>query len=341
MTKILVTGASGYIAKHIVLLLLRAGYQVRASVRSPQRADQVRAAMQAHLSSHIDLEKALSFVELDLNADAGWTAAMEEIDTLIHTASPFPYAPPDSEDELIRPAVDGTLRALKAAAQKGVRRVIMTSSTAAVVYGDGPEPGASFDESHWTDVNHPTCSAYSKSKTLAEQAAWEFIANEAPEINLTCINPGLVLGAPLDNYYGTSMRVIARLMAARDPAVPRLGFSGVDIRDVATAHVEAISRQATFGKRILVVSGFLWFREIAVAVKSAFPQHRIATREAPNWLIRFLGLFSSQIRGIVPLLGVQFKISNRRARDLLDMEFSDPRKSAVESAKFISNRIHK
>jgi len=338
MTKVLVTGASGYIAKHIVLQLLQAGYEVRASVRSQQRTDQIRSAIESHINADIDLERVLTFVELDLNSDNGWSQALSGVDVLMHTASPFPSKSPDDESELIRPAVDGTLRALKAAAQNEVKRVILTSSTASVVYGEGPETGKPFDESHWTDTDHPGCSTYSKSKTLAEKAAWDFVANNAKDINLTCINPGFVFGPPLDENFGTSMEVIARLIRGKDPAIPRLGFACVDVRDVATAHIRAIDLPDTYGKRILAVSGFLWFQDIAAAVKTAYPRRRIATRLAPDWLIKFLGLFDKQIRGIVPLLGLQFQVSNQRARNLLGMEFIDPRESAVESARFLIDR---
>ena len=340
MKQVLVTGASGYIAKHIVLQLLQSGYKVRGSVRSMSRSGEVRSAVQSELDGTVDLDEMLSFVELDLMHDDGWDEALTGIDVLVHTASPFPLTSPKDENELIRPAVDGTLRALKAAHSNGVKRVVMTSSTASVLYGDLPEGGAAYDESHWTDVNHPACSSYSKSKTLAEKAAWEFVETDGHDIDLTCINPGFVLGAPLDTTYGTSLEVMARMISGKDPAVPQLGFASVDVRDVAAMHVGAIANENSIGKRILSVSQFLWFVDLARTAKAEFPDRKIPTRLAPNWLIRFLSLFDGQIRTIVPLLGKSFDVSNQRAKSLLDVEFRDPRDSAIESIRYlIDNKL--
>ena len=316
MKKVLVTGASGYIAKHIILQLLQNGYQVRGSLRTMQRAKEVRDAVAPHLPDTVHLDEALSFVPLDLMSDQGWDAALHGMDVLLHTASPFPMGTPAHEDDLIRPAVDGTLRALRAAQTNGVTRVILTSSTAAVIYGDQLQMREPIDEAHWTDVQHPTCNSYSKSKTLAEKAAWAFVEEQFPECRLTTINPGFVLGPPLDLNYGTSMQVMVRLLSAKDPALPKVGFSCVDVRDVAHIHVAAIDRENTFGLRLLAVSGFLWFDGLARSIKSAFPERKIITRVAPHWLIKLLGLFDRQIRQITPMLGVRFDVSNKRAKSL-------------------------
>ena len=340
MTKVLVTGASGYIAKHIVLQLLQAGYQVRGSVRSLSRGEEIIEAVRPHLDPEFAIDDNLSFVALDLNADEGWTEAMQGVDVLMHTASPFPMSAPKHEDELIRPAVDGTLRALRAANSAGISRVVLTSSTASVIYRQLPAKGEAFDESHWTDVDYPTCAPYAKSKTLAERAAWDFIENDAPNIQMTTINPGFVLGAPLDDNFGTSMKTIKRLLSGKDPALPQVGFASVDVNDVAAAHVGAIDNLETYGCRILVVERFMWFADIAHAVAKAFPNRKIVTRLAPNWLIRFLGLFDQQVRSIAPLLGQQFAVSNGRAKDLLAINFTDTRKSVVESARYlIDNKL--
>ena len=176
MTKVLITGASGYIGKHITLQLLNQGYEVRASVRKLSKADEVRNAVKPHLIDSSNLDTRLTFVELDLEKDAGWDVALSGIDVLMHTASPFPIASPKDENDLIRPAVDGTLRALKAAKKAGVKRVILTSSNASVYGRDLPAGKTEYDETMWTDVTHPIGrQAYTKSKTLAEQAAWDFV----------------------------------------------------------------------------------------------------------------------------------------------------------------------
>ncbi len=335
MTKVLVTGASGYIAKHIVLQLLQAGYEVRASVRSPDRADQILRAVKSHLNITTDAALPLTFVELDLNRDKGWAAALQDIDVLMHTASPFPIDTPVDDEELIRPAVDGTRRALGAAVENGVKRIVLTSSTAAVVYRAPIEAGLPFDESHWSVPHHPACNAYGKSKTLAEMAAWEFVETHATGCDFTTINPGLAIGPALDDRIGTSLQVVQRLLLAKDPALPKIGFACVDVRDVAAAHVRAIDRPATFGKRILAVSEFVWFHELATILSTAYPDRRIPTRLAPAWMIKSLALFNRRVRAVVPNLGVEFNISNQRAIDLLGINFLEPEKSILESARFL------
>jgi len=299
------------------------------------RAEEVRRAVRPHLGDDFDLNSMLSFVELDLTRDEGWLEAVKTVDIVMHTASPFPIDLPKHEDDLIRPAVDGTIRALKAARDAGVKRVIVTSSTASVVYRDAPTQGNWYSEEDWTDTNHASCAAYAKSKTLAEKAAWTYIENEAPDISLTTINPGLVLGPPLDGAFGTSIQVIVRLMGAKDPALPRLGFSTVDVRDIAAMHVRTIDRPSTFGLRILGVSAFTWFEQIASTLKAEFPQRRIATRVAPDWIIKILGLFDKQIRSIVPNLSQRSDVSNDRARKLLDMDFIDPQQTVVDTAHYL------
>jgi dihydroflavonol-4-reductase len=336
--KVLVTGASGYIAKHIVLNLLQAGYQVRGSVRSPRKADEVGAAVRSHLQK--DPGTSLTFVELDLNRDEGWAEALSGIDILMHTASPLPMKQPDDEDELIRPAVDGTLRALNAAVDNGINRIVVTSSTAAVAYRDPLPDNQPLDEGHWTDTSHPTCMPYARSKTLAERAAWDFIRTIAPTCHLTTINPSLVLGPPLDEHIGTSLQILVRLLSAKDPALPKLSLSCVDVRDIADMHVRAIDCEATFGKRIIGLSKSVWIRDIALTIKAAHPQRRIVTRIAPNWLIKIAGLFDRQVGSIVPGLGTKPNMSNERARNLLDMDFIDVDQSVVDSVNFLTdNRL--
>lgn len=323
---VLLTGITGFLAKHIALGLLNAGYTVRGSLRSPARADEVRDALRGHLKDAAALDR-LSFVPLDLARDEGWAEAMAGCDVLMHTASPFPLDQPKDENEVIRPAVDGTLRALKAATEAGVHRVILTSSTVAVsgYAGDGR-----IDESNWTDLNGPGITPYIKSKTLAEQAAWTH-AEAHPELKLTVINPGFILGPALDAHYGTSLQVIERVLAAKDPAIPQFGFSTVDVRDVADMHVAAIAMPASEGKRILSVADFLWFSGIAQTVAARYPDRRIVTRRAPNLLVRLLAVFDPTLRQIVPSLGKRSDVSNARAREVFGMSFR-PLDEAVATA---------
>ncbi len=340
MARVLVTGASGFIAKHIVLQLLQAGHTVIGSLRSPKRQDEVRAAVANHLDGD-DWQNRLLFVTLDLGSDDGWDGALKGVDVLMHTASPFPLAQPENEDDLIRPAVDGTLRALKAAKANGIGRVILTSSAVAVMTGDMPAGKTSFDEADWSDLTHPTMTPYGKSKTLAEQAAWDFVQNDAPEINLTTINPVLVLGPPLDDKFGTSIAIVERVLAAKDPAIPRFGLPIVDVRDVATMHVKALEMpEETRAKRFLATNGFLWFIDVAKALKAAYPNHKIITRQAPNWLVRVLAIFDKEIRTmVVPQLGITPQVSNARARTVMGMEFISPKDAVLASADVLLKTV--
>ena len=334
---ILVTGASGYIAKHIVLQLLEAGYRVRGSVRNLDRGEEVRNAVAARLTGP-PAAKNLEFVELDLNKDDGWAGALDGVDALLHTASPFPMVQPDNPDDLIRPAVDGTLRALKAASAAGVERVVLTSSSVAVLGADHPLNGTAYNEADWTDPDHRHATPYARSKTLAEQAAWDFVANQATGLKLTTINPGLVVGPPLDDAFGTSIALVERVLKAKDPALPDVGFPVVDVRDIAAMHVRALERPETAGERFVGVADFLRFVDLATALKAALPDRKIVTFVAPHFLIRLIGLFDKAVRTIIPDLGKMKRIDNAKARDVLGIEFADPRTAIVDSARFLLER---
>jgi dihydroflavonol-4-reductase len=339
MTTVLLTGASGYIGKHITLQLLNQGYFVRASVRSFSKSSEVINAVSPHLLDASTLDARLTFVELDLEKDAGWDSALRGVDVLIHSASPFPIASPKDENELIRPAVDGTLRALKAAKAAGVHRVILTSSNAAVYGCDLPEDKSEYDESMWTDINHPIGRvAYTKSKTLAERAAWEFVNSQAPEIALTTINPVLVLGAPLDDNFGSSISVVERILKGKDPMLPDLRFPIVDVRDVAKIHVDSIKNESTKGERILASSETYSFVEIAKYLKSIYPQSKVKTAKAPSAIIKLLSLFDGEIKAVLPLLGKPMVTSGAKAKRLFGMKFIPVEVSLRESADYLVQR---
>ena len=336
MRKVLVTGASGYIGKHIVLELLNRGFEVRASVRDLSKGEEVKKAVSAHLDSSVDLKKSLTFVELDLEKDSGWDQALEGVDVLMHTASPFPIASPKNEDEVIVPAVQGTLRALKAAHSAGVKRVILTSSVAAIYGTDLPSGKSAFDETIFTDINHPIGrQTYTKSKALAEAAAWDYVRKNAPEIQLTTINPVLVLGAPLDEKYGSSVSIIQRLLKGSDPMLPDLSFSIVHVKDVAKMHVDAISNNSTISERIIASSAPLSFVETAKVLQKAFPDRKLKTMQAPNFVIRILGLFDGDIKAIIPMLGDRTPVSSAKAQRIFDMKFISAEDAVVETAKFL------
>jgi dihydroflavonol-4-reductase len=244
MTKVFLTGASGFIAKHILRELFEKGYDVRASVRSEKRKEELQALFP---------DATFEFAMLDLSSDDGWAEALEGCDVLMHTASPFPLSEPKDPQDLIRPAVDGTLRAMKAAEAAGIKRVILTSSCAAI-YKQADKPKATpSDETNWTTPDDPSVGAYEASKTLAEKAAWDFVA-EHPDMALTTINPGAVFGPPMDGRFGASLELVEQLMTGKIPMAPPTDMVTVDVRDVARMHVAAIELEATKGERFAAVS---------------------------------------------------------------------------------------
>jgi dihydroflavonol-4-reductase len=329
MTKsVLLTGVSGFIAKHCALAFLKAGYSVRGTVRKLDRSSEVRAALSPHLTP-LELSR-LSFMQADLERDIGWPEAMAGMDAVIHTASPFPIAQPRNADELIRPAVEGTRRVLNAAAAAGVQRVVLTSSTVAII--DLTQNRVQ-DESDWCNTDAPGVTAYARSKTLAEQAAWALA--EEKGLRLTTINPGLVLGAPLDGAYGSSVRLVRRLLSGKDPMQPNLGFPIVDVRDVATMHLRALERPDSVGNRIIASAGSLSMVQMGRILARAYPDRRIATRLAPTLLLRLLGLFDAEVRSILPALGHMGRVSNVRAISALGMSFTPPEEALLATAAFV------
>jgi dihydroflavonol-4-reductase len=337
--RVLVTGASGFIAKHIVLALLNAGHTVRGTLRTPAREAEVRAAVAPHLTDPAALDR-LTFVALDLEQDGGWDTAMAGMSVLMHTASPFPIEQPKDPAVLIRPAVEGTLRALRAAKAAGIGRVILTSSTVAVLNTELPAGRTHHNEGDWSDLDSPTATPYVRSKTLAERAAWDFVAGEGAGMALTVINPSFVMGPPLDQHFGSSVGVIRRILRGRDPMMPKLGLTCVDVRDIAALHLAALEQPGTAGQRIIGAAGEMWMDEMAKAIKAAYPARRIPTGIAPKPLLRLLGIFDGQIRAILPAIGKMERIDNTRARAVLGRDLIPPREALLASADFIvSNRL--
>ena len=324
---VLLTGISGFIAKHIALKLLNAGYTVRGTVRKLDRAEEVRLALRPHLTDPAALDR-LTFTACDLESDIGWDAAMAGITAVIHTASPFPTTSPKDVMVLICPAVEGTLRVLKAARKAGVMRMVQTSSYVAVGHR---ADGHVHDETDWLAPDAPGNTAYAKSKVLAERAAWDFVGGEGQGMALTVINPGFVLGPPLDANFGDSIGIVRRILRGKDPMIPDLYFTVVDVRDVAEMHLRALQRPETAGKRYLAVAGTLSFADMARVLKAAYPDRRVPTRTAPTVLIRLLALFDPQIKAIVPILGRVERATSARAQSEMGMRFISP-EGAVRAA---------
>jgi nucleoside-diphosphate-sugar epimerase len=316
MSKVLVTGGSGFIGSHTIVQLLQAGHEVRTTIRNLQREGDVRAMLR---NGGAEPGSRLSFVAADLNADAGWAQAVAGCEYVIHVASPLPSAVPKHEDELIVPARDGALRVLRAARDAGVKRVVLTSSFAAVGYGYKPRT-APFDETNWTHLDGADVAPYTKSKALAERAAWDFIGKEGGGLELSVVNPVAVFGPVLGPDYSTSILIVQRLMDGALPGSPKLCFGVVDVRDVADLHLRAMTHPAAKGERFLAVAGdFLWMREIARILKSRMGSdgRRVPTRELPNWMVRLASLRDPAIKLILPELGKRKSATNEKARRML------------------------
>lgn len=314
-TTVLVTGASGFIAQHVVLRLLADGFRVRGTVRSALRADDVRAVIAEH---HGDTDR-LEMVTADLQSDDGWDAAVRGCRFVLHVASPVPFRPPRNADDIIAPARDGALRVLSAAGRAGVQRVVLTSSVAAVIYGHARD-GRVYDESDWSRLTTGV-GAYERSKTIAERAAWHHVAARPPDdrVELVAVNPGMVFGPILGPDYSTSGEIVRKLLRRELPGCPDVGWAPVDVRDVADAHVLAMLAPPAAGKRFLLAIDHAWLREIAVILDREYRSrgYRIRTNPMPGWLLRVISVWDHTARLAVHDLGKRQDVSSQRARQLL------------------------
>ena len=321
-TTVLVTGATGFIAQHCVVQLLNEGYCVRGTVRSIARGSKLKDSLAPHVAEGAGALDRFDIVAADLTADDGWADAVTGCRYVLHVASPLPRTPPKHEDELIVPARDGALRVLEAAAEGGVERVVLTSSVAAVLYGR--DRSRTFDETDWSDIDARTIGAYEKSKTIAERAAWDFVASTAGDsgLELTTINPGLVLGPILDEDYGTSGEVIKKLFDRDFPACPDLNWAVVDVRDVAAAHIAAMTTPAAAGQRFICAIENHSLLDIARILDKHFSNQgfRIPTGKLPSFAMRLVALFDKTARLGLNDLDVRQNVDNSKIKEVLGWE---------------------
>jgi nucleoside-diphosphate-sugar epimerase len=311
---VLVTGGSGYIGSWCVIGLLQQGYTVRTTVRDLRREGEVRAGV----ASMVDPGNRLSVHAANLIADEGWDAAAEGAEYVLHVASPLGVPPPKDPNDLIVPARDGALRAIRAAIKAGVSRVVMTSSVAATSPPPGSGDGTS-DETVWTNPDDPGVDAYARSKTIAERAAWDLIGESGGATSLAVVNPGLVLGPVLGRDFSDSVQIVQRLLAGKVPGLPRLGFNIVDVRDVADLHIRAMTDPAAAGQRLIGAGDFAWMADIAAILRAHLgaAAAKVPTAKAPDVLLHLVALFDRDLRSVTPWLGRRHAFTSAKAQALL------------------------
>ncbi|MBZ8132982.1 aldehyde reductase [Afifella sp. IM 167] len=323
---VLVTGGTGFIAQYCILALLEAGYRVRTTVRSLGREAEVRDHLRLGGAEPGDR---LTFVVADLTADAGWAEATAGCAYVMHGASPTPTGDQTTEDEWIRPAVDGNLRVLRAARDTGVKRVVLTSAFGAICAGHGPM-NRPFNETDWSDLTATNVWPYQKSKTLSERAAWDFIAREGQGLELSVVNPVAVLGPVLGADYSHSIRLIRNIMDGQ-PGNPKINSGFVDVRDVADLHMRAMTQEAAKGERFLAIAGeSMWLADVAKVLKQSMgpAADKVSTRVLPDAEVRRGALKDPALRGAVPLLGLNLNGTSEKAMRLLGWT-PRPREEAI------------
>ncbi|SEB41360.1 dihydroflavonol-4-reductase [Tenacibaculum sp. MAR_2009_124] len=296
--KVLLTGISGFVGQHCAVELLKQGYKVKGSIRKLSKEQEVRRG----IAKVVDAKDNLEFCKLDLLNDAGWEQAMRDCDFVLHVASPFVIAQPKDENELIKPAVDGTLRALKFAQKTGVKKVVLTSSTVAMA---GDKKVNHLNEDSWTDAKNDKVSAYIKSKTMAEKAAWDFYSNQTGpnKIQLTVVNPGPIYGPTLTgNLSGASMEMIKKVITGKMPMLPNSNYVMSDVRDIAKIHVEALGNLKSEGRRLIVSSAKPHsFVSVAQILKDG-GYDKASPKTAPSLMVKFMSLFNSEMKGMLPFV---------------------------------------
>jgi dihydroflavonol-4-reductase len=336
---VLVTGISGYIARHVARVLLARGYRVRGTVRSLAKADAVKRDL-ANAGADI---AGLTFIEADLESDKNWDEAVKGCSYIQHIASPFPLEQPTDREALVPAARAGAQRVLAAGFSQNVKRIVMTSSMVSMMGKPGKGPHMAITEDDWTEPTWRLLTAYAVSKTKAELSAWEYAKVQGFESKLTVINPGLVLGPAIGTSFGVSLQLVQQMLAGEFPRAPKVAYPIVDVRDVAELHVEAMIKQKAKGRRLIAASNTLWMKDIAAVLRENFPVvgKKVPKGEIPNFVVRMIGFFDDRIKAVISDLGTLHTADTNYVSEITGVKFRPAEETIVDSVQFLidSNRV--
>ena len=329
---VLVTGGSGYIAGFLIRQLIENGWTVNTTVRSLKREDEVRGWLQ------VDNSK-LRFFAADLENDAGWAEAMAGCSHVAHVASPFPLDVPKHADDLVVPAREGALRALRFARGAGVRRFVLTSSMAAIAYGHGQDREL-YDESDWTNLDNPGVMPYPRSKTVAERAARDWVAAEGGDLEFASVNPAAVFGPLLSDDLSTSIELVKQLLEGKVPMCPDIGFGIIDVRDFADLHYRALTAPDIRNERYVCSGPFLKMIDVAniLTANLGDKARKVPTRKMPDWLLKLFALVRPELKQLVAELGNVRGGDSRHAIDTLGWTVRPPEEAILATAHSLIER---
>ena len=327
MDKVFVSGGSGYIALHCIAKLIKKGYFVKTSIRSINRKQEIIDS----ISKVVDCNQKLEFCQLDLLKDDGWDDALIGCKYVLHTASPVSLLLSNNPDDLIEPAVNGLERCLNSAIKNNVKRFVMTSSFSAIGAGSKEEE---LDDTNWTDLNNLNISPYDISKTMAEKFLWEYVSklDKSKNIEVCSVNPVIVVGPSLSKDVGVSNTVVKKLLDGSTPMVPRFGVHLVDVKDVADMHIEAMINPKAAGKRFLLSSESLWFKDISNILRS-YNFDKAPKFTAPNLLVKILAIFDKELKIVLFYLGFKNKLNSNNAKKILKWKPKKVNQAIIDTAK--------
>ncbi len=331
--KVLLTGISGFVAKHVAIELLNSGFEVLGTVRNKNSIEQTKKTLE---ENNVSTEK-LSFIELDLLRDNGWNEAAKGCKYIIHVASPFPLKVSNDRESLTPAAKDGTLRVLNAGINAGVKHIVKTSSIVCMYRKPNRTNPYTFGENDWTDLEWNKTTDYFVSKTRAEIAAWELMESKGIKNKLTCINPGFVLGDFLNEKSCTSMEYVKQLLQGKYPAAPKFSVMISHVKDIAKAHVLSLNNEKAEGRRLIVGSGVRSILELSKIMAENIPSHakKLPKKELPNFMVKLISYVDSSVKNLVPDLGLRMQTNSTYAEEILEMKFIEPEVSVVDAAKSV------